>query len=173
MCGVISSEGADATCKFDGKTPDDDSTSVNCSQLGSAKIDGVSFSVGSSGSSKTSTSTNKSNPSSSTGPGTTDGTAVSTGSNSHSPPAPAQLNTLKQESEAKTKSILFASLGLVAAVSLLAFVVVKIVRRRKMKSSTKEAPSDLRQGNSGTSIDESLDKEREGLDLTKEGETEV
>jgi hypothetical protein len=164
MCGMISSEGTDSTCKFNGQTPDDDSTKVDCSNLSSAKINGVSFNVGA---------TNHANASSTSATGkTSDKATEREGPQQHSPPAPAQLNTVKQESQINTKSILFAVLGLVGAASLLAFTIVKVVKRRKIKSMSKKAHNGTEQQNDNTPIHDSTKWHAEHLELTEEGKDE-
>jgi len=46
MCGKITSDtAADAKCAFTGQTPDDDNVKVNCGDLRTAKIDGISLST--------------------------------------------------------------------------------------------------------------------------------
>ncbi len=46
MCGKITSDSAaDAKCAFTGQTPDDDNVKVNCGDLRTAKIDGISLST--------------------------------------------------------------------------------------------------------------------------------
>jgi len=165
MCGLISSEGADSTCKFNGQTPDDDSTKVDCSNLSSATINGVSFNVGASSNQANAASTSNSGK-------TSDKATEREGPDQRSPPAPAQLNTVKQESQTNTRSILFAVLGLISAASLLAFTIVKIVKRRKMKSMSKEAHDGTDQQNNDTPIHDSTKGHAEHLELTEEGKDE-
>ncbi len=46
MCAKITSKtAADAKCAFTGPTPDDDNVKVNCGDLRTAKIDGISLST--------------------------------------------------------------------------------------------------------------------------------
>lgn len=58
---IISSDrGGDATCNFNGDTPNDDNAKVDCGQLSTASINGVTFSApnGSTGSSSSSSTSN-------------------------------------------------------------------------------------------------------------------
>jgi len=98
MCGIISSDnGGDATCNFNGDTPDDDNVKVNCGQLSTASINGATISApngstGSSSSSSSSTSnaggskntTQTSTTSTSSGPGMGSNNAITDSSNSTS-----------------------------------------------------------------------------------------
>ena len=46
MCGKITSDtAADAKCAFTGQTPNDDNVEVNCGDLRTSKIDGISLST--------------------------------------------------------------------------------------------------------------------------------
>ncbi len=63
-------------------------------------------------------------------------------------------------------------LGLVSAASLLAFTIVKIVKRRKMKSMSKEAHDGTDQQNNDTPIHDSTKGHAEHLELTEEGKDE-
>lgn len=169
MCGLISSdEGADATCKFDGQTPDDDSTTVDCSKLSSATINGIVINVGSADGN------NKSNAASTSSSGkSSDKAAESMGPYETSPVEPAQLNTVIKESQTSTKPILFAVLGLVSAASLLAFTIVIVLKRKAKKSKSKDALDDKQQQNDNTPIYDEKEGDVEHFELTEEGNNDI
>jgi hypothetical protein len=167
MCGLISSdEGADATCKFDGQKPDDDSTTVDCSKLSSATINGITINVGSA------EDNNKSNATTSVSGKSFDKAAESMGPYQTSPLEPAQLDTVKQESQTSKKPILLAALGLVSAASLLACTIVVVLKRRAPISESKDAHDDKQQQNDNTlTSDQKCDVEH--FEFTEEGRNKI
>lgn len=86
MCGKISSDTAgNAKCSFTGDTPDDDRVKVNCGQLNTASIDGVSISApNNSNGSGTSTSQSTSSNSTQTKNGNANNSGSSGGNKSSS-----------------------------------------------------------------------------------------